>query len=1460
MNRDAVQVEITATCTWRINNPSKLLPQYLARNETINEREGIMKGKMFISLLLMMTLLFTIIPTVALADVGYSYIDEDGNIKTTGELTVTPITTDTATLSSGWYVVSSDVIRNGSITVNGSANLILADGYTLSVTGNSNKAGIGVSNGNSLTIYGQGADTGTLNAQGGQYGAGIGGGYNANAGTTTITGGTVTATGGQNSAGIGGSYHNIYGAEYGNGGTIIINGGNITANGNGYGAGIGGGLNGKSGIISISGGVVNATSGDLSVASGAAGIGGGAGRGAEEVTISGGTIVATALDYGAGIGGGDRGGGGTIQISGGEVTASSRYGGAGIGGGWDGSGGTTTINGGTVIATSQYGGAGIGGGYSASSGTINIHGGHITAYGGQWGAGIGGGGGSSCNTITITDGIIYATGDYNAVPAAGGAGIGSGGANAGGSQSGGVIEILGGKVTAKGGSLYSEYGFDIGRGRNGINGTVLIGDGAIVTLAGQGVNSSVSTFGTCVIKGSGAGGQTGVYEDGTRLATTVIDLESSTLSNGVGYTVSGDTVVLSGNGNTYSLVGATTSRRITVASGSSANVIMFAVNIAPASGCAFNMTGATVNMRLMFVNRLLSGTSFAGIQAPFGSVLTINGSGYLTTSGGTNGAGIGGSNGMSGGNISIIGGNIEAIGKGGGAGVGGGNGSDGGSVLVDGEDTALTATGGANGFDIGSGNRQILGGSLTIQNHGTVVMTRNGTDGLKNYITGMVSGTGSQLDAGEYLDSKKLLACTGITASPASGAKAFDIVTLTAHVTNLSSINAQGKIIFYDNGQEIGRSPLYREVDGGTKATAVLRLWTALGGTHSLTAEYIQDKGWDSYYMAEAGSLNYQVAPIEQATLSLVGLPDIVTYGDPSFSLAVSGGNGRGSLSYAVTEGDAVSVNASTGVVTLVKAGSATVTVTKTGDSNYNPKSASVNITVNKAIPPVLNYPSAGTITYGQPLSESSLTGGCGDGTFAWENPDMIPTVINKGFKVVFTPNDIENYMAVEQTVELAVKKATQTPLTISGVQDNLTFGDEPFYLIVDGGSGTGTLSYAVTSGEAVAVDDSGKVTITHAGEAEIKVTNLGDDNYLPVSYTFLLMVNKAAQTTALTFELPEHIVYGDEPFQIFGSGGSGSGELSYSVTFGDAVAVSETGMITALKPGRSIITVTKAGNDDYLSQKKELPLIVNKGEQNTLTISGIPATVVAGQDPFKLIVSGGSGTGVLSYKVGSGNFVNVDASGVVTILKKGKALLSVTKAEDDYYLTAMATAEIYVGEAEPAMEEAPLASPAPSVSSTAISVPNPTATDRTRPSVTDIPSSQVRAPVSVMLKPLSIQKDEKTDKIVLTFLMDDLPEGSTAIKLPSGEIIQIDRTHNSFEFFIDQEDINKDGKMMITALDQEHTPVGNYLIDLSDNVWQNDTFNGRAGFDSILIWIVAGVLVIGGGMTAMFVFLSKKK
>ena len=230
--------------------------------------------------------------------------------------------------------IDGSTTGNAAVSTTGEGNVsIELDGDSTLKSGFCH-AGLEKNNGGSLTIADEDKN-GKLTAEGGGYGAGIGGGYNGTGSDITISGGEVNATGGAFGAGIGGGY------EAG-GSDIAVSGGEVNATGGGaYGAGIGGGWGGSG----------------------------------SDITISGGEVKATGGSYGAGIGGGYSGDGSDITVSGGEVKATGGVNGAGIGGGLQGKGKDITVSGdaklkvqGGVESWTGGAGAGIGNGGSKADG------------------------------------------------------------------------------------------------------------------------------------------------------------------------------------------------------------------------------------------------------------------------------------------------------------------------------------------------------------------------------------------------------------------------------------------------------------------------------------------------------------------------------------------------------------------------------------------------------------------------------------------------------------------------------------------------------------------------------------------------------------------------------------------------------------------------------------------------------------------------------------------------------------------------------------------------------------------------------------------------------------------------------------------------------------------------------------------------------------------------------------
>ena len=232
---------------------------------------------------------------IADGDIEVSVSAEGVQTATQGGQTYTGVFVVTGTSTTSKLVIKGDsgtaanvYLKDLHITVSSGAAVSVSNNVDLYIEGSSvlqsgeNCAGIQKEDDGQLTIDG----SGSLEATGGESGAGIGGASGKPGNNITINGGTITASGKAGNgwgAGIGGGK--------GQGGSnITIRGGNVKAIPGAEAAGIGGGFKGNGTDISIEGGTVYAESGGGS--GGTAAIGGGRVEGnGKNIQITGGDIT-----------------------------------------------------------------------------------------------------------------------------------------------------------------------------------------------------------------------------------------------------------------------------------------------------------------------------------------------------------------------------------------------------------------------------------------------------------------------------------------------------------------------------------------------------------------------------------------------------------------------------------------------------------------------------------------------------------------------------------------------------------------------------------------------------------------------------------------------------------------------------------------------------------------------------------------------------------------------------------------------------------------------------------------------------------------------------------------------------------------------------------------------------------------------------------------------------------------
>ncbi len=185
-------------------------------------------------------------------------------------------------------------------------------------------------------------------------------------------------------------------------------------------------------------------------------------------------------------------------------------------------------------------------------------------------------------------------------------------------------------------------------------------------------------------------------------------------------------------------------------------------------------------------------------------------------------------------------------------------------------------------------------------------------------------------------------------------------------------------------------------------------------------------------------------------------------------------------------------------------------------DNALNITSATQSINLSgtgiQAPRPTCSWPTASSITYGEQLSNSSLSGGsCTSsgtsvpGTFTWLVPTTTLAVGMNSESVIFTPSDTADYSTVTGSVEITVASAPVAITTVSTLNPSVYGDDVTFTFTLSGISGgptpTGSLTLTANG------NSLGIVTLTNgvatyassalpAGPNTITATYSGDSNY----------------------------------------------------------------------------------------------------------------------------------------------------------------------------------------------------------------------------------------------------------------------------------------------------------------------------------------------------------------------------
>ena len=455
-------------------------------------------------------------------------------------------------------------------------------------------------------------------------------------------------------------------------------------------------------------------------------------------------------------------------------------------------------------------------------------------------------------------------------------------------------------------------------------------------------------------------------------------------------------------------------------------------------------------------------------------------------------------------------------------------------------------------------------------------------------------------------------------------------------------------------------------------------------GVYSITGGTLSN----SNYAITIAPVNFTISQATQSAVSLTTTNGVYATG---LTLVATGGSGSGGYSFTVISAGTAGCGVASGILNATSPGTCTITATRAASTNFLvASSVATTVTIVKATQSAVSL----TSTSGTYNTNISLTaaGGTGTGGYSFMVSDagtagcsiaMGPSLTSSSAgscTVTVSRAGDNNYEALSSVATLVTfAKDTQNNLTL---RDNYGDLDTGITLSVSGGSGTGAVSYSVTSGSANCSITSGVVNARFTGSCTLTTTKAADVNYLQKQITNTLTFIKAAQSSIQVTSTSGS--YGT-PIQLTSTGGSGLGAVTYSVSDnGSASCVVSGTQLTFTSAGSCKVTATRDADNVFDARSSASTTItIDRINQMPLSVATSTGDLFTG---IIVAVTGGGGTGSVSTSVTSGTANCTLTAGLVTARNIGTCILSISKAGDTNFFSASGNVTLTFAKALPVM------------------------------------------------------------------------------------------------------------------------------------------------------------------------------
>ena len=359
---------------------------------------------------------------------------------------------------------------------------------------------------------------------------------------------------------------------------------------------------------------------------------------------------------------------------------------------------------------------------------------------------------------------------------------------------------------------------------------------------------------------------------------------------------------------------------------------------------------------------------------------------------------------------------------------------------------------------------------------------------------------------------------------------------------------------------------------------------------------------------------------------------------------------------------------------------------TAAGNYALSAQPTDVTVTINKAANPATITETASVMRGGNTVDlKSNITLNGATGTVSYVisgeangcsmNGSVLTSGNNTGTLIVnVTVAEDANYNALSAT-PITVTITDKKIQTITASAVTAIYGDTGKKIEATT-SGDGALSYAVKSGDAVTVDDSGNLTIVKASSAVITVTAAETTTYAQATKD----VNVTVNTKAMTVSAENiNVTVDGQPHGI--TVNVTDPATGYTVKYGtEAGSYTLDASPTQTEVGMKTVYYQVTA-DNYTTYTGSVKVTISAKFAQAITAADVTATY---GETDKKIEASTTGDGTLSYAVKSGDAVTVnETTGALTIVKAGSAVITVTTSETATYTQATKEVTVTINKAD---------------------------------------------------------------------------------------------------------------------------------------------------------------------------------